>query len=119
MTLRDIIRELPDEALVPVGWVRPLVAETAASAGDDHELADLTAPDVARILERAPSTIRGWCASGAIEGAYRLRGREWRIPRDALRRYQDAERQQRRTGEPTQAFRRREVDLSSWRKLRT
>lgn len=76
--LRAAIAPMPSGSLVPVDWVRGLLDETP----DD---ADPTVEDVAEVLGRAPSTIRGWCRAGRLTGAYRLRGREWRIPRAALR----------------------------------
>ena len=41
---------------------------------------DMTVAEVAELLKRAPATVRGWCATGELPGAYRLLGREWRIP---------------------------------------
>lgn len=75
-------------------------------------IADLTCEEAGEELGRAASTIRTWCGRGAIPGAYRLHGREWRIPRASLRRYLDQQaegkREAGRDGEP--------VDLGSWRK---
>lgn len=109
--LRDALRDLPDEALVPVRWVRERL-DGDGEAGGDESIGDLSTADVADALDRAPGTIRAWCARGEIPGAYRLHGREWRIPRVSLRRYLDEQatgkRKTGRKGEP--------VDLGSWRK---
>ncbi|MHB1194787.1 MAG: helix-turn-helix domain-containing protein [Longimicrobiales bacterium] len=74
---------LPDEALVPVAWVRPLLQREGSCDSDDG--LGLTVAEVANRATRAPSTIRTWCAEGRLPGARRLRGREWRIPAAALR----------------------------------
>lgn len=75
--LAETLAGLPDGALVPAAWVREQLS------GRDT-LTDLTVKETAELLGRAPSTIRSWAASGILRGAYRLRGREWRIPRAAL-----------------------------------
>lgn len=102
MTLRDALADLPDDALVPVKWIRERLGGTA----DDDRISDLTVAEVAAELDRSPSTVRGWCGDGKIDGAYRFRGREWRIPRSALRTFVEGE----RAGRETPA------DLSDWRK---
>jgi excisionase family DNA binding protein len=83
--IASLLALLPDEAMVPIGWVRNRLAKADRQAG----LADLSVPEVAHALGRAPSTVRAWCAAGEIEGAYKLRGREWRVTRAALRAWQD------------------------------
>lgn len=88
MTLRDDLDGLPDDALVPVGWIRDRLSDDRAVGGP---VADLTVQEVAEELDRAPSTVRGWLGSGDLEG-YRLRGREWRVPREALVAFLDEER---------------------------
>ena len=67
---------------VPVTWLRLLLA--AQSDGAERHR-DLTAKQVADMVGRAPSTIRSWLGQGLVPGAYRLRGREWRIPRAGLK----------------------------------
>lgn len=57
---------------------------------------------------RKPSTVRGWCEAGKLPGAYRLRGREWRIPPAALAAIQQAEHEPVTSGGP--------VDLGGWRR---
>ena len=72
--LRQAIEPLPDEAQVPIHWLRGLLGDTKTDA-----VADLTLEQVAEQVGRAVSTVRGWCASGSMRG-YRLNGREWRVP---------------------------------------
>lgn len=81
--LLDLLRALPGEALVPASWVLAQL-EAAAPAPEGRAVRDLTVEDVAGLLDRAPSTVRGWCAAGRLAGAYRCAGREWRIPTAAL-----------------------------------
>jgi excisionase family DNA binding protein len=90
-TLRDRLRRIV-EAL-PNGAAVTLPRDELArwiDAGDPEPLADLTVQEIAEIVGRRPSTVRGWCAAGELR-AYRFRGREWRIPATALREFQDRE----------------------------
>ena len=50
---------------------------------------DLTLDQVATEVHRAVSTVRTWCNGGRLQGAYRLNGRDWRIPQAALRKFLD------------------------------
>lgn len=114
--LRDLLEELPDDALLPAGWVRELLVERDVDAGDD--LVHLTVDDAARLLGRSASTVRAWCASGRLD-AYKLAGREWRITHESLRAFQKAEAARHRArARPTTTGPRRPVDLRSWRKVR-
>ena len=85
MTLREILEALEPETQVRAGWVLEQLREV------ESDLADLTVEEAGRVLGRAPSTIRGWLGSGELCG-YRLRGREWRITRSALREFLEAQR---------------------------
>ena len=109
MTLDELRRWLasaPPGSLVPVEAVRPLLEGEAA--GGARGSWDLSVQEVAELLGRAPSTIRGWIGEGLLPGAYRLRGREWRIPRRELERLREEEAQPRK-GES--------ADLGSWRRV--
>ena len=72
---------------------------------------DLTVHEVAEETQRAASTVRGWLIDGELEG-YKIMGRDWRVTREALRRFL--------TGETTDAPDDDEddVDIRAWRKLR-
>lgn len=92
MTLAELQRVaelLPDGASVtlPVEVLRALAEDSGADGSSDGEgaLVDLTVGDVGKLIDRAPSTVRWWCQTGVLPGAYRLRNREWRVPRSALR----------------------------------
>jgi hypothetical protein len=92
--LLRLAQALPDGTAVPVpvAWLCELLAgaETARTAPALPEM-DLTLEEAGVVLHRSPVTVRGWCNTGLIEGAYRLRHRQWRIPRGALRAFQAAE----------------------------
>jgi excisionase family DNA binding protein len=112
--LADAIRDLPDAALVPVGWVREHLQEAPAPAQEAVEV-DLDLRAASALYGRSVSTLRSWCQEGRLPGAYRLRGREWRIPRESLARFQEA---QRRTASPEnrKPSPRGDGDLSAWRR---
>lgn len=115
------IAGLPDgcAVIIPVGVLRAWVDADRPDAGDadGRRIADLTCAEAAAELGRRPSTVRTWCASGRIPGAYRLHGREWRIPRAGLRAYLDAQSAGR--SRPASARHEERVDLSRWRSVGT
>lgn len=117
MTGHPLLDQLPAEALLPVAFVRSLLAEPTS---DEEPLADLSVARVAAALDRAPSTIRAWLHAGEIEG-YKLHDREWRVTRAALRAYQDTQAKQHNAHNPSMTtFRQgRGVDLAAWRKVRS
>lgn len=96
MTGREMLKKLepmPDDAQVPVRWIREHLTieagemEVAAPAETDELIDELTVAEVARKMTRSASTIRSWCPD--IPGAYKLHGKDWRIPRAGLRAYLD------------------------------
>lgn len=98
MTLDDLRRavaNLPDSAsiLLPVGELRGLLDGTATPETQQgrEPLVDLTVKEAGDLLNRSPNTVRWWCRSGVLPGAYRLRGHEWRIPREAIRALRDGD----------------------------
>lgn len=109
--LRELIRGLAPGDLVPAGVVT-LAFDEDAELSPGPGLVDLTVPQVAEALEKAPSTIRGYLLEGALDG-YRLRGREWRITREALRGFQD--RRGQAIAKPASGS---GDDLSAWRRHR-
>jgi hypothetical protein len=90
--LREFAQALPAGAVVPVPkeWLLELLGE--ADAGGARVEIDLTVNQVAQRFSRRPSTVRGWCEASLLPGAYRNRGREWRIPATALVEFQERER---------------------------
>jgi excisionase family DNA binding protein len=71
----------------------------------------LTLSQVAERVGRAVSTVKGWCNRGELPGAFKLNGRDWRVPPASLEDYLHRQR------EPT-APGGNEYDLSSWRNER-
>ena len=114
MSLRSRLEKVVDgmpagsAVTLPVEWLRCLLKLEEQSS---VEIDDLTCEQAARILGRSPSTVREWCRAGEIRGAYRLKGREWRLPRSGLREFLDGQGNRR----PQTVHRRREADLGAWR----
>ncbi len=71
---------------------------------------DLNLKEVADRVGRAESTVKGWCSAGKLSGAYKLNGRDWRVPEAALETYL-ARMGAGRAG----SIRPHSNDLSSWR----
>lgn len=107
--LRDRIRALVDSA--PAGTMIPVSGLAELLEIDPEPLSDLTVEDVAEIVSRAPSTVRGWCADGKLR-AYRFNGREWRITRDALREFHRGQ----AADDAPDDHGSTDDDLSSWRR---
>ncbi|KPK69402.1 hypothetical protein AMJ82_05705 [candidate division TA06 bacterium SM23_40] len=83
----DRLAEHGAMVIVPVRWLLDLLdlLDGLRAGGDGEEpLADFTAEEAAVEFNRSPQTIRNWCRSGLLPGAYKLLNREWRIPRQAL-----------------------------------
>jgi excisionase family DNA binding protein len=115
-TLRELQRwaeNAPPGTLIAADALARSLAEL--EAGGDS-LPDLTVEEVGRELNRSPSTIRGWLGSGKLRG-YRMNGREWRVPRAAVREYLEG---QRNGGGCARASRSRgqQADLAAWRQAR-
>jgi excisionase family DNA binding protein len=69
--------------------------------------ADLTVAELATRFHRSASTVRDWCEHGRFEGAYKLNGRDWRIPLAALDAFLAAQRGEKDTS-----------PLGAWRAVR-
>ncbi len=89
MTARERLREAAGafaEAFLDA------VAEAGEAPPSDPSAELLTVSEAGAVLHRRPSTIRQWCAGGLFEGAVKLRGRSWCIPRAALLAFVERER---------------------------
>lgn len=125
MTLRERLERLLED-LPPGGSVtlprsaleEMLEATDAPLEGREEPIADLTVAELAEELDRSESTVRGWCADDLIPEAYRLRGREWRIPQEAARRFLERERDGDEEGSRSPALGGADASLSDWRKHR-
>lgn len=109
MTL-DELRELAER--LPAGGAltlpRDVLLELCSSMMDLG--ADLTVAQLAEHLGRQPSTVRGWCERGELPNAYRLNGREWRIPPAAVETFLNRQR--------PRTKRQGGASLSDWRAVR-
>lgn len=88
--LAAMVRTLPDGSAVslPVNYLKGLLeADERAGGGPDRLL---TLEELAELAGRSVSTVRTWCNSGQIEGAFRLHGREWRVLESAWRKHLEA-----------------------------
>jgi hypothetical protein len=90
MNAADRLRELAER--LPPGSSLTLTREgllelAAVKEGDTGEAAaqaEFTVATLAARFHRSASTVREWCEHGRFEGAYKLNGRDWRIPVPAL-----------------------------------
>ena len=80
--------------------------------GGGRDVDDLTLQEAVERVGRALSTVRGWCSGGLLVGAYKLNGRDWRIPTAALDAFLRAQ-EERRARPPRGAS--AGSDLSAWR----
>ena len=115
MTLEDLLRlheAMPPGSSISLSReaVGRLLDGLSPPRGGAQNGSDLTLQEVAERVGRAPSTVRGWCASGRLIGGYRLNGRGWRIPLSALGAFLRA--QEERSAGPTMGGH----NLSAWRK---
>jgi hypothetical protein len=101
---------------LPRDW---LIAELSAAGelADVPLTADLAVPDLVRLFGKRPSTVRSWLEAGLFPGAFKLRGKTWRVPRSAVEAFQARERGQDGNG-PTALPQRATGSLSDYRKVR-
>jgi len=104
-TLRHVLTSLPPDALLPVRWLLDQLNGDASEPVSTAP-ADFTVAQLAERFHRSPSTIRGWCEAGRFTGAYRLNGRDWRVPDGAVVAFLEAQKG-------------RSSGLGNWRKVRS
>ena len=93
--------------------LQALIEEERLTGATVEITRDLTVAEVADVVGRNASTVRGWLIDGKLRG-YKLNGRDWRIPRAALQEYLDG--QAASVKEPSPET--REVDITAWRRVR-
>jgi len=102
---------MPPGALVPRDWLLEQLSgaspDAVASAAASTAVVDLTIADLAGLFHKRPSTVRAWVERGDFPGAYKLYGKEWRVPMSAVEAFQD---RQRRGAVPSSR-------LSAWRSV--
>ena len=110
-SLRAALTAMPSGTLVPRDWVLERLSEDipgvpAAVTPAPPARVDLTIRDLAQLFGKQPSTVRGWVERGDFPGAYKLHGKEWRVPVSGVEAFQNWQR--RRTAKS-------EARLSAWR----
>ncbi|MBX3146967.1 MAG: helix-turn-helix domain-containing protein [Gemmatimonadales bacterium] len=119
--VRALVEASPDGTVltVPRAWLAALLGDAA-----DIGPVDLTVADLATRYQRSPSTVRWWLEQGRMPGAYRLQGREWRVPRASLVAFEAAERERQMPTQPPSPApagppvrRAKVVDLGDWRRV--
>jgi len=107
---------------LPVDWLRSQLGMSSVSMapqpvpGDDDSVKDMSVDDVAELVGRKSSTVRGWCASGQLQG-YRQNNREWRVTPAALDEFRSRQREA-QTRASTVAPRKAPPRLDSWRSVK-
>lgn len=91
-SLRAALATMPPGTLVPRDWLVEQLSGVAPSPLEAPALVDLTIADLARLFGKRPSTVRGWVQHGDFAGAYKLHGKEWRVPVSAVEAFQDRQR---------------------------
>src|SRR5712671_1260064 len=117
-SLRAALAAMPPGTLVPRDWVLERLSEDVPGLPTVETPApparvDLTIGDLAQLFGKQPSTVRGWVERGDFPGAYKLHGKEWRVPPSALDAFQQAQRA--RSANPQAEAK---ADLSAWRAAR-
>lgn len=117
--LSRILEGLPPGSAVslPVDWLRAQLRAVEEPLLQVDPVADLTVKELADELGRSVSTVRTWLSAGLIPRAYKLRDREWRVPRAGVREFLDHQACGTRP-RAVSSERGRQVDLGSWRKVR-
>lgn len=93
MTALERLRQAAE--LAPPGTSLTLTREALLEAlGGVDRLAgpDLTVAELAKRFQRAPSTVRAWLEGARLPGAYKLNGRDWRVPPEAIGAFRAAQR---------------------------
>lgn len=97
--LRELAEALPIGAAlaVPREWLLDLLGSgeergTVPPTGSPPP-PDLTVGALAKRFDRAPATVREWCERQVFAGAYRFRGREWRVPLASVLAFEAEERE--------------------------
>ena len=92
-SLRSALAVMPSGTLVPRDWLLEQLAETSVLQGESSgSIVDLTIQHLAAMFGKRPSTVRAWVERGDFPGAYKLHGKEWRVPASAVHEFQAQQR---------------------------
>jgi len=92
MTALERLRQAAE--LLPAGTSLTVSREALLEAlgGVDRPVGpDLTVAELSARFHRAPSTVRAWLEAGRFPAAYKLNGRDWRVPPAALESFRAAQ----------------------------
>ena len=111
-SLRAALAAMPPGTLVPRDWVLEQLSEGVPASKEALSPAattpvDLSIRGLAQLFGKQSSTVRAWVERGDFPGAYKLNGKEWRVPPSAVEGFQNLQRQRSR---PTSK-------VSAWRKV--
>lgn len=94
---------------MPAAWVLELLGDGGGTpARPGTPAVDLNVADLALLFKKKPSTVRAWIERGDFPGAYKLNGKEWRVPGAAVEAFQKAQQTLSDAGDT----------LSAWRDIR-
>jgi hypothetical protein len=101
---------MPPGTLVPRDWLVEQLANGGGRQSDADSAAapgatDLTIADLARLFGKRPSTVRAWVERGDFPGAYKLQGKEWRVPASSIDSFQHFQQQRSRSASGLSAWR--------------
>lgn len=105
--LRAALAAMPPGSLVPRDWLLEQLSGVSVAPAASP-LVDLTIGDLARLFGKRPSTVRAWVERGDFAGAYKLHGKEWRVPVSAVEGFQDRQRPRPKS----------DPKLSAWRSVK-
>lgn len=87
--LRALAESLPAGTSIPVPREALLqLLDGSADVCKTSETRDLTVTDLAARFDRKPSAVRAWLERGDFPQAYKLNGREWRVPASSVEAFQ-------------------------------
>jgi len=118
--LRELVERLPPGGAVTLP--REALLEVLAGL---QTSAEYTVAQIADRLHRSPSTVRGWCEAGRFADAFKLNGKDWRVPVVAFEAFVSGQRQQcapalravtRRSEKSRPRGRREATSLGDWSK---
>jgi hypothetical protein len=92
--LRAMAEAVPAGGAVtlPRDWLLAQLS-TSGDTATTPPAVDLTVEALVSLFGKRPSTVRSWLEEGRFPGAWKLRGRQWRVPHSAVVAFQEAERQ--------------------------
>jgi excisionase family DNA binding protein len=117
--LRTLADALPDGAAVtlPVSLIWAWLIHSGSANPHNNE-ADMTVAEVASLLSRSPQTVRTWIRRGNLD-AYKLRGKEYRVTRDALEAFLALQRRHVAPRNAMHSSSGQPANLRSWRSVRS